>query len=110
MTDLTAATYKPMAYGQITKLEAGIIYRANKEGKIKTRAPFVGLMYDEAKNHLRFATERYNQESRFYDRTYRLVKAILADDLETAQELVEAIETDRINRAPSKSVWARYQQ
>lgn len=109
MTNLTSANYKPGTRGQITRLEAGIIYKAVKNNQITTRAPFTGMLYDQAKLMVEFATDRYNQHSMFYDRIEYLVKAILDEDFAKAQELVNQIETALITGAGRKSPWAAFQ-
>jgi hypothetical protein len=101
--------YEPRTRGQITRYEAGIIYKAVKNGDIITKPEFTGMMYDEAGYSIRFSMRRYSQDARFYDYVQYLVHALLNNDKKVAQKFVNEIQKDRIRRAGKKSRWYKYQ-
>lgn len=104
MTNYT--TYK---YGQITKMEAGTIYRAMKEGKIEVLPETTKTLYDMVKENIRYADERYSRDHIQYDRIYKAVEAILSGDYATAQENLKAWEEEQIRLAGKKSIFRKYQ-
>ena len=109
----SAATYEdytPYKRGQITNFEAGTIYRANKEGHIKVLPETTRLLYAEKDAYIRYATERYNQDARFYDRIYRATSAIQNSDFKRAQKLLTDVEKDFIKRASKKSPFYKYKK
>ena len=91
--------YKVYKNGQITKFEAGVIYKAVKTEKIKALPETTKTLYNEVDMMLRFADERYNNNHLFYDRIYKITEEILAENFETAQELLNKWESDRIELA-----------
>lgn len=104
-----AQNYQPYQYGQISRYEAGVIYRAVKNGKITARPETTKELYDDTKLYIRFAAERYNQNHLYYERVYNATRAILNDDFKTAQEIINDWERDNIERASKKSKWYKYQ-
>lgn len=104
------ANYVPYAYGQITRREAGTIYRAMKEEKIKVLPETIKSLYDQTESYIRFARERYNQDYLSYDRIYNVTALIQAGEYEAAQEILEKWEADRIKRAGKKSIFYKYQK
>ena len=101
--------YRMKTKGQITRFEAGVFYKAWKSGKVTAKREFGSMLYDAADRSIRFATERYNQDSRYYDNVERLTTAILNEDYEAAQDLIEKIEAKQIELAGQKSPWFKYQ-
>lgn len=104
-----AQNYQPYAYGQISRYEAGVIYRATKDGNITARPETTQELYDATKSYIRFATERYNQDFLYYERIYDATRAILNEDFAKAQKIIDEWEYDRIYRATKKSKWYKYQ-
>lgn len=102
--------YKVYKYGQITKFEAGVIYKAYKNGEINCLPEFTKFMYERTEDYLGLAIQRYNQDSYTYDRIYDLTRNILAKDFEKANELVESLQNDFINLAGKKSSFYKYKK
>ena len=102
--------YEPYKRGQITKYEAGVIYRASKDNKIKIRPETTKELYNEVDLNLKYATERYQRDGRYYDDVYRITSAIKSEDYKKAQNLIDDWEKERIKRASKKSIWYKYQK
>lgn len=100
--------YKPYKRGQITKLEAGQLYKAVKNENVKVLPETVNMLYNHTKDHLSYAGMRYSQDSNFYDSVERMTKALLGNDYETAQWFINHIENDHIERATKKSPYYKY--
>ena len=100
--------YKMKTYGQITNFEAGVIYRAWKEGNIDILPETASMMYDEAKLDIRFASTRYSQDYQFYDNVEKAVLSILNNDYESAQNTLKNIEEKMIKLAGKKSRFYKY--
>lgn len=109
---LTAAArdYTPYQHGQITRKEAGTIYRAIKDGHLTAKPELTRELYDATNSNLRFAGERYNHDYLYYDRIYDATRAILNNDYKKAQKLVRYVEEDRIRRSSKKSIWYKYKK
>lgn len=105
-----ARNYRPYQHGQITKTEAGTIYRAYKDGGIEVKPETVKELYDATNSYIRFANERYNQDYLYYDRVYTATKAILNNDFKTAQKEIQRWEQDNIERSSKKSKWYKYRK
>ena len=96
--------YDVYAIGQITKFEAGVIYKASKEGKINVIPQLTKDLYNQVNFDIRMARQRYNQDSRNYDRIYNAVDDILGDNFEAAQEKLDAYIEDMKKRAGKKNI------
>jgi hypothetical protein len=101
---------KPCARGQISKTDAGQLYKANKNGDVNAKPELVSELYDQTSEPLRFATSRYQQDSAYYDNVSHLTHSLLNKDYKTAQALIDNIEADNIKRAGKKSRWYKYQK
>ena len=102
--------YTPYARGQISKVDAGQLYKAVKNEQVKALPETISLMYDSTKSPIRTARERYSQDSGFYDDVSRTTKALLNADYEVAQYFINRVETDCIRRAGKKSPYFKYQK
>ncbi len=102
--------YEPYKRGQITKYEAGVIYRASKEGKINIKPEMAKMLYGEVDLYIRFAFERYHRDGIFYDRIYDATRNILDGNYKKAQKELNAIEEEQIKYASKKSIWYKYQK
>lgn len=86
-------TYRPRAYGQITKYEAGIIYRAVKQGNLKVRdSNTTKTLYNATNEYIRYASERYSRHHKHYDDIYKTVAYIRADNFKQAQKTLRSFE------------------
>lgn len=101
-------TYEMRTRGQITRYEAGVLYKAVKSGSIKALPETTSMMYDESDKNIRFASERYNQDYRFYDNVQKLTEHLINSEHKQAQKVVKAIEKDMIERAGKKSRYYKY--
>lgn len=102
--------YKPLHRGQITKYEAGILYKAAKNGDITPMRETTSLLYNEADKSIRFANERYHQNYLFYDRVEDLTRNILNKNFKKAQKIIESIEKDEIRLAGKRSPYYKYKK
>lgn len=102
--------YSMKKRGQITRYEAGVLYKAVKNQDIKALPETVSMMYDEADKYIRFANERYSQNYRFYDRVEEMTRDLLNGNKKKAQKIIREIETDMIKRAGKKSRYYKYQK
>lgn len=102
--------FSPHTYGQITKMEAGQLYKAVKNDKVKALPETVSMLYDEANKMIKFASERYSQDFRFYDRVSKLTEHLLNEDYKSAQKIITEIEKDMIKRAGKKSKYYKYKK
>ena len=80
--------------GQISRTDAGQIYKASKNGNIDVSKEFISELYDQTKLNWRGATSRYSGlDTIYYDDVYRATHALLNNDYKTAQALInEAVE------------------
>ena len=104
-----ARNYEPYARGQITRTEAGVIYKAAKNGDIEVKPETTQELYKATESYIRFSSERYAQDYIYYDRIYSATRSILNNDFATAQKELKAWEEDNIKRAGKKSRWYKYQ-
>lgn len=104
-----AMSYTPYQYGQITRREAGVIYKAVKNGDVEAKPETTKELYEAADAYVRYASERYSQDHLYYDRIYDATRAILNNDFKSAQKTIRAWEQDNIYRASKKSKWYKYQ-
>ena len=88
--------------GQITKYEAGVVYRAFKNNEINCLPEFTKWLYDETNAYIGTAIQRYNQDAITYDRVYEITRSILAKDFDKANELIKEIQ-DRFIRLCGKN-------
>ena len=100
--------YEPYARGQISKTDAGQLYKAVKNGDVTARKELVNQLYNQTEESIRFSSERYSQNYIYYDNIERLTHSLLNKDYETAQALIDEIESDAIKRAGKKSKWYKY--
>lgn len=75
-------------YGQVSRFEAGVIYKAMKQGNITISKKAVNRLYSECDRLYRFANERYNQEHNYYDGVVHAVQAILIGEYAFAQKQI----------------------
>lgn len=94
--------------GQVTRVEAGQLYKAVKNGDVVALPETTKMLYDNVNLNIRFASQRYNQDGLYYDRISHMTRALLNSDFKTAQALVNIIENDRIKRATRKSPYYKY--
>lgn len=94
--------------GQITKYEAGVVYRAYKNNEINCLPEFTKWLYDETNAYIGTAIQRYNQDARTYDRVYEIVRSILDKDFDKANELIKIIQDDFIRLCGKKSMFYKY--
>lgn len=106
--DKMGTDYVPYARGQISKVDAGQLYKAVKNGHAKALPETIKLMYDSAKSYIGTAGERYRSDPGFYDDVSRMTKALLNGDYEVAQFFINRVETDCIARAGKKSPYYKY--
>ena len=100
--------YDPYARGQVSKYEASLLYKNVKEGNIKALPETTSLLYDEAKAEIRFSSERYMRDSRYYDRINHTTTALMNNDYKSAQVFINALEEDLIKRSGKKSRYYKY--
>jgi len=100
--------YKTYKLGQITKYEAGTLYRANKEGNIKALPETTKMLYDETSQDIRLANSRYSQDRFYYDRIYKITEMILEERYDEAQEIIGKLEANMIENAGKKSSYFKY--
>lgn len=100
--------YQPYARGQISKTDAGQLYKAVKNDAVVAKPELVSELYDGAQKPIRMSSERYAQDSRYYDNVYHLTHALLNNDYGTAQLIINSIEKDNIQRASKQSRWYKY--
>lgn len=100
--------YEANRRGQITKTDAGQVYKAVKNGDIEAKPELVKDLYNQVNADYRFASERYTQDYKYYDQVEMLTHSLLNSDYSTAQMLVNEIERDNIQKAGKKSPWYKY--
>lgn len=103
-------TYKPKTYGQITRYEAGQLYKAVKNGNVTAYPETVSTLYDQTELYIRYASERYSQDYRFYDNVYRMTENLINGRYQKAQKIINEIEADLIKRAGKKSKFYKYKK
>lgn len=103
-------TYEMRTRGQITKYEAGQLYKAVKNKDIKALPETTSVFYDQSDLSIRFARERYSQDYRFYDRVEKLTEHLINNEYKQAQKIVNEIEKDMIKRAGKKSRYYKYKK
>jgi hypothetical protein len=80
--------YYRYTYGQVSRFEAGVIYKAMKQGAIKISKKAVNALYSQCDKMYRFASERYHQNHNYYDGIIAAVKAILIGEYAYAQKQI----------------------
>lgn len=95
-------------HGQITRFEAGTIYRAAKEGNIKVVPEVLKSLYNQTTAPVRLAESRYNQDFGDYDYIYDATQAILDQDYKKAQLCLRIWTNKQIKQAGSKSLFYEY--
>ena len=101
-------TYQPRVFGQITRFEAALIYRAVKEGKIRAIPEFTKDLYRQTEDSIESAAQRYSQDHISYDRIYSAVRNILEGNYPEAQKEIDDYIKDQIELAGKKSIYYRY--
>ena len=101
--------YEPRTRGQITKYEAGVLYKNVKEGNVFAKPELISELYDATNDYIGNASWRYNQNSLYYDRVQRLTESLLNKNYNKSQNIINDIEYDNIMRAGKKSRWFKYQ-
>lgn len=84
--------YVPWMRGQVSRIDAGQVYKAAKNGDIKVSPETISTLYNETKYDWRGAIQRYSSDYIFYDDIYHTTHALLNKDYKTAQKLIKAIE------------------
>lgn len=103
-------TYTPRVFGQITRFEAGVIYRAVKEGKIKAIPELTKDLYRQTEYLTESAAQRYSQDYISYDRIYSAVKNILEGNFPEAQKEIDDYIKVQIELAGKKSMYYHYKK
>ena len=101
-------TYQPRVFGQITRFEAALIYRAVKEGKIKAIPELTKDLYRQTEDSIESAAQRYCQDYLSYDRIYSATKNILEGNFPEAQKEIDDYIKDQIELAGKRSIYYRY--
>lgn len=103
-------SYEPRQRGQITRYEAGILYKAVKNGNVITKPELITELYNATESYIGHAQQRYAQNYIYYDRIENMTRALLNSDYSTAQKIINDIQDDAIKHAGKKSIWYKYQQ
>ena len=103
-----AKSYQPYAYGQISRYEAGVIYKAAKSGDVDVRPETTQELYKATESYVRYSSARYTQDHLYYDRIYSATRSILNNDFASAQKAIKEWEEDNIRRSTKKSKWYKY--
>lgn len=101
-------TYEMRTRGQITRYEAGQLYKAVKSGDIKALPETTSMLYDQANEYIGYAERRYSQDYLYYDRVQKLTEHLINREYKRAQKIVNDIENDMIRRAGKKSRFYKY--
>lgn len=101
-------SYEMRTRGQVTRYEAGILYKAVKNKNVSVLPETTSMLYDEADKQIRFARERYQQDHRFYDRVEKLTDHLLKGEYKKAQKTIDEIEKDLIERSGKRSRYYKY--
>lgn len=109
-SEKSAVKYMPYARGQITRTEAGTVYKAVKNGQITVKPETTKTLYDATTAYIRFANERYLQNHLYYERIYRATEYLLNKKYKKAQREIEKWEEDNISRSSKKSPWYKYKK
>ena len=102
--------YESRVRGQISKMQAGLLYKSVKNGDVKALPETTRLFYNESDAYIRFASERYSQDHLFYDRSDNLTTHLMNKDYRKAQKVINDIESDLIRRAGKKSAYYKYKK
>lgn len=102
--------YEPYARGQISKTDAGQLYKAVKNGDVVAKPELVSEFYDATNAYVGTASARYTQDPIYYDNVQFLTHSLLNKDYSTAQKFINEIQSDNISRASKKSKWYKYTQ
>lgn len=68
----------------------------------------IKTLYDEADTHFAYWTERYSQDSSYFDRIYKATQYILNEEYEKAQNALENWQKDLIEHSGKKSMFYKY--
>lgn len=102
--------FEPTKYGQITRYEAGQLYKAVKNGKINAYPETISMLYEESERSIRFASERYSQDHRFYDNIYEMTRYLINSDYKKSQKIINEIQNDLVKRSGKKSRFYKYKK
>lgn len=97
-------------YGSVSKVTAGQVYKAYKNGNIEVLRETINSLYDEANDHSPYGIkyQRYHQNPGYYDILTILTQALLNQDYKSAQHLINQIEYEQIRLSGSKSSYYKY--
>ena len=84
--------HRPRVFGQITRFEAGVIYKAMKQGLVNITKQAVSRLYNECDKMFMYASERYDQNHVYYDAVNLTVGAILTGNYGLAQKQIARFE------------------
>ncbi len=109
-TDNYSVPFNNPYLGSVSRVTAGQVYKANKNGDIEVLPETIKTLYDEANDYssLAIKRQRYNQDYAYYDRLDKLTYALLNNDYKSAQHLINQLEYDKIKLAGNKSVYYKY--
>lgn len=102
--------YTPYKYGQITRKEAGTIYKAIKGGEITAKPETTKALYGATDAYIRYADSRYSQDRMYYDLVYSVTRHLLNGRTKEAQKDLKWWEDRNIDAATKKSPWYKYKK
>lgn len=102
--------YTPYKYGQITRKEAGTIYKAIKGGEITAKPETTKALYGATDAYIRYADSRYSQDRLYYDLVYSATRHLLNGRAKEAQKDLKWWEDRNIDAATKKSPWYKYKK
>lgn len=102
--------YAPYKYGQITRKEAGTIYKAIKNGEITAKPETTKTLYGATDAYIRYADSRYSQDRLYYDLVYSATRHLLNGRTKEAQKDLKWWEDRNIDAATKKSPWYKYKK
>lgn len=102
--------YTPYKHGQITRKEAGTIYKAIKDGEITAKPETTKALYGATDAYIRYADSRYSQDRLYYDLVYSATRHLLNGRTKEAQKDLKWGEDRNIDAATKKSPWYKYKK
>lgn len=102
--------YTPYKHGQITRKEAGTIYKAIKDGEITAKPETTKALYGATDAYIRYADSRYSQDRLYYDLVYSVTRHLLNGRTKEAQKDLKWWEDRNIDAATKKSPWYKYKK
>lgn len=95
---------------QITRKEAGTIYKAIKDGEITAKPETTKALYGATDAYIRYADSRYSQDRLYYDLVYSATRHLLNGRTKEAQKDLKWWEDRNIDAATKKSPWYKYKK